>query len=71
MTSLIRLQVPSSMPFIRLTSTASPLISGRHSVRLTRRVWAGTARTRYAAPSIASVTSVVARSRSGSEQSGR
>ena len=55
-TSLIRLPVPSSMPFIRLTSVASGRSrpAATHSARLPRRVCDGTAIATRSAPSSAS-----------------
>ena len=57
MTSLIRLLVPSSIPFMRLTSSACGGSSGAHPARLARSVCAGTANATRSAPSSASPTS--------------
>ena len=70
-TWLIRLVLPSSIPFISDSSTASSGSSGAHSVRLLRSDWEGTARTTMSAPCSASAGSVVARSPSGSRMPGR
>lgn len=71
MTSLIRLAVPSSMPFMRETRTVSGASSGAHAARLSRRVWEGMARTVKSAPAAASAGSVVARMFAGSSTSGK
>lgn len=71
MTSLIRLALPSSMPFIRETSTVSAGSSGAHSARLPRRVWEGMARTAKSAPRAASAASEVARMFAGSSTPGK
>ena len=60
MTSLIRLVVPSSTPFISETTAASAGSSGAQPSRLPRRVCDGTARTTTSAPSRASAASTVA-----------
>ncbi len=70
-TSLIRLAVPSSMPFIRLTSTVCGSISGVQAARLSRSVCEGTTSTAKSAPASASAASVVARTVSGSRMPGR
>jgi hypothetical protein len=49
-TSLIRSDVPSSTPFIRLSSGALGGRLGTHSVRFSRRVCDGTASTTTSAP---------------------
>jgi hypothetical protein len=46
MTSLARLPVPTSMPFISDTITVPGPTCGAHSARLARRDWAGTESTR-------------------------
>jgi hypothetical protein len=70
-TSLIRFVVPSSMPFIRLTSTVSGGISPAQSPRFARRVCDGTARTTTSDPSSACPGSGVAHTADGSSMSGR
>ena len=59
-TSLIRLELPSSIPFSRLTWSAPGGISGAHDARDARSVCAGTAKTTRSAPSRAAAGSVVA-----------
>ncbi len=71
MTSLIRFAVPSSMPFIRLTSTVCGSISGAQAARFSRSVCEGTASTAKSAPASATEGSVVARTDGGSGTSGR
>jgi hypothetical protein len=71
MTWLIRLAVPSSMPFIRLTSVASESITDAQSARFPRSVCDGTASTTSSAPRIACRGSVVAVTPSGSRSAGR
>ena len=61
-TSLIRRWVPSSMPFIRLTSSASGGSSPAQPARFRRSIWAGTARTTRSVPASAAAGSQVARS---------
>ena len=69
MTSLIRLVVPSSTPFISETTAA---VSGSvQPLRLARSVWEGTARTTMSAPANASCGSVLARMPSGRRIPGR
>ncbi len=70
-TSLIRLAVPSSMPFIRLTSTVPGPISGAQPARFSRRVCEGTASTANSAPASAAAGSVVAVTRSDRVTCGR
>ncbi len=65
-TSLIRLRLPSSTPFIRDSSTASGSMYGAHSVRLPRNVCDGVARTTTSAPCSAFSTSWVAETVGGS-----
>jgi hypothetical protein len=71
MTSLIRLVVPSSMPFISDSRLASPGSNGAQPVRLSRSDWDGTARTTTSASSSASPGSAVARTAAGSRTPGR
>ena len=71
MTSLIRLSVPSSTPFIRLTSTAPGASEPATAARFSRRLCDGTASTTKSAPATASRASDVADSRSGSTTPGR
>ena len=71
MTWLIRSPVPSSMPFIRLTSSAPGGSRCCQPARFCRSVWAGTASTTRSAPASASAGSAVARSAAGSETPGR
>ncbi len=71
MTSLIRLAVPSSTPFIRETRTASEGSSGAHWERFSRSVWEGTVRTANSASRAATAGSVVARTESGRRTPGR
>ena len=71
MTSLIRRQVPSSIPFMRLTSSAPGGISGAQSARLARSDCAGTAKATRSAPSSASAGSEVASSAGVSAIPGR
>ena len=71
MTSLMRLSVPSSTPFISESRTASAGSSAVHAVRLSRSVWEGTASTTSSAPSAASPGSGVARTPPGSSTPGR
>ena len=70
-TSLIRLALPSSMPFIRLTRVARRSTAGAQPPRLSRSVCAGSASTTMSAPASASPGSVVARSAGGSFTPGR
>jgi hypothetical protein len=70
-TSLIRFAVPSSIPFIRLTSVASGSIAGAQRARFSRSRWAGSASTTISALSSASAGSAVARSAGGSATPGR
>ena len=70
-TWLIRLVVPSSMPFISDTSVASGARYGVQSARLPRSVCEGTESTTTSAPSIASAASPVAVTRSGRRIPGR
>ena len=71
MTSLIRLVVPSSTPFISDTTAAEDGSADPHAVRLARRVCDGTASTTMSAPSAASAGSVVARIVLGSAKLGQ
>jgi hypothetical protein len=71
MTSLIRLAVPSSIPFIRLTNTVPAGSDGTQAVRLSRSVCEGTANTTMSAPAAASAGWGVARTVGGSSISGR
>jgi hypothetical protein len=71
MTSLIRLREPSSIPFIRETTSDWPGTCGAQAVRFSRSVCAGTDRTTRSAPSSAAATSVVAFSVGGSVSPGR
>ena len=71
MTSLIRMLVPSSMPLIRLTSSAPGGTSGAQSDRLARSVCAGTANTTMSAPASASAGSQTASSAAVSSIPGR
>ena len=59
-TSLIRLVVPSSTPFIRDTNTASLSTYGRNAGRFSRNDWDGTASTTTSAPAKAFPGSLVA-----------
>ena len=70
-TSLIRLALPSSTPFIRLISVASGASSGVHSARLARRSCDGIASATSSAPLSAIAGSCVARSDVGSVAPGR
>ena len=70
-TSLIRLSVPSSTPFISETITASPPMNGAHSVRFSRSVCDGSASTTTSAPCSAFSTSWVAYTVPGSSMPGR
>ncbi len=71
MTSLMRIVVPSSTPFIRETTGTPAGIASPHWVRLSRRVCEGTASTTTSARSSASPVSTVARTLAGSSSSGR
>ena len=71
MTSLIRRRVPSSIPFMRLTSSAPGGSSGAHCARLARSVCAGTANATRSAPSSASRASEEASSAGVSAIPGR
>ena len=71
MTSLIRLRVPSSTPFISETITASGAMCGAHSSRLPRSVCDGVARMTMSAPCAAFSTSWVAEIDGGSSMPGR
>ena len=71
MTSLIRRHVPSSMPLIRLTSSAPGGISGAQAVRFARSDCAGTAKATRSAPASASAGSDVASSAGVSAIPGR
>jgi hypothetical protein len=70
-TSLIRLVVPSSMPFISDSRVASSGRNGVQRLRFSRSDWDGTARTTIAAPSSACSASVVATTADGSWMPGR
>ena len=70
-TSLIRLRVPSSTPFISDTITASDGIRSAHSVRFSRNVCDGTANTTTSAPWTAFSGSWVAATLGGSSMPGR
>jgi hypothetical protein len=59
-TSLIRLALPSSTPFIRLTRVASGGRNRAHAARLARSDWAGTASATTPAPATAAAGSAVA-----------
>ncbi len=65
-TSLMRRMVPSSMPFMRLTSTASGGSSSRQPASAARSACAGTASTTRSAPDSAAAGSAVACTLSGS-----
>ncbi len=71
MTSLIRLVVPSSMPFIREMTIASRPSRWPQSARLARRVCDGTESTMISAPSVTSAGSVEAEIPEGREKPGR
>lgn len=71
MTSLIRLAVPSSTPFISETSTVPGCSSPVQSARLARSVCDGTASTVNSASRAASAGSAVARTDAGSSIPGR
>jgi hypothetical protein len=73
MTSVMRLPVPSSMPFMRLTTVASPEMAPEvaQAARLARRVCDGTAIATMSAPSRAVNGFAVAVTVSGSVASGR
>ncbi len=71
MTWLIRAQLPSSIPFMRLTSSAPDGMSGAHSARFGRSDWDGTASTTTSASASASAGSQDARRSSGSRTPGR
>ena len=71
MTSLMRLVVPSSTPFIKETMAASAGSRSAQTARLARSVCDGTASTTISAPSTASAGSVVAETAWGSTRSGR
>ena len=64
-TSLIRSPVPSSMPFMRETTTASSASVLRTGSRTPLASWEGTATTTTPAPLTAPVRSVVASSPDG------
>ena len=68
MTSLIRFAVPSSTPFIKLTSVAFGGSNGVQSRRFARSVCEGMASATISAPPSASAASCVAVSRSGSSK---
>ncbi len=70
-TSLIRLHVPSSIPFISETSSVCGRDERRQATRQERSVCAGTASTTRSAPSSAAAGSVVAVSDVGSVIPGR
>lgn len=70
-TSLIRMVVPSSTPFISDTSTVSGASSAVQSARLARSVCEGMARTVKSASRAASAGSAVARRLRGSSTPGR
>ena len=71
MTSLIRRRLPSSIPFMRLTSSAPRGSSGAHSSKFDRSDCAGTAKATRSAPSSASAGSDVASSAGVSATPGR
>ena len=71
MTSLIRLRVESSTPFISETITASGCTCGAQLRRLSRKDCDGVAHTTTSAPSSAASTSCVARTLGGSSMLGR
>ena len=71
MTSLMRMCVPSSTPFMRLTITASDGIADPQVWRLTRSCCDGTASTTTSAPSSALAGSAWAVIASGSSTPGR
>ncbi len=70
-TSLIRSDVPSSTPFMRLTSTASSGSTATHRPRFSRSDCDGTASTTVSAPDAASAASCVAVTPGGSSTPGR
>ena len=70
-TWLIRLQLPSSMPFMRLTSSAPDGIRSAQSARFCRSDWAGTASTTRSAPARVPAGSPEACRASGSRMPGR
>ena len=70
MTSLIRLVVPSSMPFISETSSACGSIIETQCARFSRSTCDGMASTTMSAPRSASAASVVADIRAGSSTPG-
>ena len=70
-TSLIRLRVPSSTPFISETITAEDGMYGAHCSRLARNVCDGTANTTTSAPASAFSVSWVAMTVGGSSTPGR